>query len=66
MMVYNTQNYEIFGLRPSSSILKIIEHNVFETGSVSSDLRTETDPVSETLCSLIFRILDDGQSPKMS
>jgi hypothetical protein len=27
-------------------------------------LRTETDPVSEMLCSLAFRILDDGQSPK--
>jgi hypothetical protein len=27
-------------------------------------LRTETYPVSETLCSLVFRIPDDGQSPK--
>jgi hypothetical protein len=28
-------------------------------------LRTETDPVSETLCPLVFfRIPDDGQSPK--
>jgi hypothetical protein len=27
-------------------------------------LRTETDPVSETLCSVVFRIPDDGQSPK--
>jgi hypothetical protein len=26
--------------------------------------RTETGPVSETLCSLIFRIPDDGQSPE--
>jgi hypothetical protein len=25
-------------------------------------LRKETDPVSETLCSLVFRLLDDGQS----
>jgi hypothetical protein len=25
-------------------------------------LRTETDPVSETLCFLVFRIPDDGQS----
>jgi hypothetical protein len=25
--------------------------------------RTETDPVSETLCFLVSRILDDGQSP---
>jgi hypothetical protein len=29
------QNYKIFGLCPSSSILKIREHNVSETGSVS-------------------------------
>jgi hypothetical protein len=28
------------------------------------DVRTETDPLSETLCSLAFRIQDDGQSPK--
>jgi hypothetical protein len=27
-------------------------------------LRTETDPVSETLCFLVSRILDNGQSPK--
>jgi hypothetical protein len=28
------------------------------------DLRTDTDPVSETLCFLVFRIPDDGQGPK--
>jgi hypothetical protein len=28
------------------------------------DFRTETDPVSETLCYLVFRIPDDAQSPK--
>jgi hypothetical protein len=27
-------------------------------------LRTETEPVSETLCILVSRILDDGQSLK--
>jgi hypothetical protein len=27
-------------------------------------LRVETDPVSETLCFLVFIILDDGQSPE--
>jgi hypothetical protein len=54
-MVYNTQNYWVYGLCLLSVILKITrEHNVLET-----------DPVSETLCSLvIFRISDDGQSPK--
>jgi hypothetical protein len=27
-------------------------------------LKTETDSVSETLCFLVSRILDDGRSPK--
>jgi hypothetical protein len=43
----------VSGLCPSSGILKTREHNVLETGSVL-----------ETLCSLVFRVLDDGQSPK--
>jgi hypothetical protein len=30
----------------------------------SPHLRTETDLVFETLCFLVFRILDDGQSPQ--
>jgi hypothetical protein len=34
-MVYNTRNYWVFGLCPSSGILKYREHNVSETGSVS-------------------------------
>jgi hypothetical protein len=33
---------------------------------VSPHVRTETDPVSETLCFLVYRIPDDGQSPKKS
>jgi hypothetical protein len=33
-------------------------------GVLPPHLRTETDPVSETLCSLVFRIADDGQSAK--
>jgi hypothetical protein len=48
-----TQNYWVFGLRPSSNVLDSREHNVSETGSVS-----------ETLCFLVSRIPDDGQSPK--
>jgi hypothetical protein len=28
-------------------------------------LRVETDPVSETLCFIVSRIQDDGQSPKV-
>jgi hypothetical protein len=66
-MVYNTRNYWVFGRCPSSGILKIREHNISETGSVSV-LRwggggEDTYSVSETLCSLIFRIPNDGQRP---
>jgi hypothetical protein len=52
-----SQNYRVYGFCPSSSILKIREHNVSETGSVSClplNLRMKTNPVSETLCSLVF------------
>jgi hypothetical protein len=34
-MVYNTQNYWVLGLCPSSGIMKTREHDVSETGSVS-------------------------------
>jgi hypothetical protein len=34
-MVYNTQNYWVFGLFPSSGILENRKHDVSETGSVS-------------------------------
>jgi hypothetical protein len=34
-MVYDTQNYWVFGLCPSSIILETKKHNVSETGSVS-------------------------------
>jgi hypothetical protein len=30
-VVYNTQNYWVFGLRPSSGILEARKHNVSET-----------------------------------
>jgi hypothetical protein len=51
MLMYNTQNYWVFGLYPSFSILKTREHYVSETGLV---------PFSKTFCSLVFRIPDDG------
>jgi hypothetical protein len=35
MMVYNTQNYWVFGLCPSSGILKIRKHKVSENESDS-------------------------------
>jgi hypothetical protein len=38
------------------------KHN--RVGVFAPHLRTETDPVSETLCFLVSRIPDDGQSPK--
>jgi hypothetical protein len=43
MMVYNTQDYWVFGLWPSSDILdNTKKHNVLET-----------DPISEMLCSFV-------------
>jgi hypothetical protein len=50
-MVYNTQNYWGFGLLPSSGIL---ENTKFR----KLDLRTETDPVSETSCSLEYQTME--------
>jgi hypothetical protein len=35
MMVYNTQNYWVFGLFPLSGILENRKHDVSETGYVS-------------------------------
>jgi hypothetical protein len=53
-MVYVVQSYlACFGLYPSSGMWKTKDHNV-----------SETDPVSETLCSFVFHIPDDGYSPK--
>jgi hypothetical protein len=70
-MVYRTQNYCVFGFFPSSGILGTTKHDVSETGYVfvfrfggRHLLRTETDPASETLCFLVFRIPDDGKSLK--
>jgi hypothetical protein len=53
-MVYNTQNYWVFGLFPSSRSLEIRKHDA-----------SETDPVSETSCFLVSRIPDDGRSTKI-
>jgi hypothetical protein len=67
-----------FGLCPSSGILTTEKHNVPKTGSVSvlrwgdGDtccvpsplLKTETDPVSETLFFPVVRIPYDGKSKK--
>jgi hypothetical protein len=48
-------NYWVSGLHAPCNILKTREQNLSGT---------RTGPVSETLFSLVFRILNDGQSPK--
>jgi hypothetical protein len=66
MMMY-TQNYCFFGLCPSSG--QVTELALFEgldRVGVFPHLRMETDPVSEMLCFLVSRILDNGRSPKIS
>jgi hypothetical protein len=68
-MVYNTELLD-FLLFPLSDILENRKHDVSGTGFVSifrsftPDLRTETDPISETSCFLFSRIPDNGKSPK--
>jgi hypothetical protein len=74
---YYCFKYNVFRLRPSSGILKTREHSVSETGCISVlRWRRDTpillgplergnlnpDPVSKTLCSLVFGIPDDGHS----
>jgi hypothetical protein len=62
MIVYNTQNYWVFGLGPSFGIPKTRGHNVLETGSILSSGERETpallgpleranlNPVTEVSC----------------
>jgi hypothetical protein len=52
-MAYDTQNYWVSGVWALSGIQTTGKHNVLGT-----------DPVSETLCFLVFRIPDYGQSPE--
>jgi hypothetical protein len=47
-MVYNIQNYWVFGLCPSFGILKTREHNFSETWSLSI-LRWEGGGITRTL-----------------
>jgi hypothetical protein len=60
------QNYWVSDLGPSSGILETRKHNVSETLTKRPNrvfpphLRTETDPVSETLCFLVSRVPNDG------
>jgi hypothetical protein len=56
-----------FFISPSSGFQKV-ENPTFRKldlfPSSGEDLRTETDPFSETLDSLLFGIQDDRQNPK--
>jgi hypothetical protein len=63
MMVHNTRNYWVFGLCPSSGILK---NGLNRVGVFLPHLRTETDPVSETLCSSEYWTMDKAQKPSNS
>jgi hypothetical protein len=51
-MVYDTQNYWVFRLFPSSGILETRKHDISETGSVS-----------EISCFLVSKIPDDEKKP---
>jgi hypothetical protein len=58
-MVYNIQNYWIFGHCPSSGILETRKHNVSENGSVSALRYGWGTP---TLLGLSGKTKDDGPS----
>jgi hypothetical protein len=73
-MVYNTKKYWFFLLFPSSGIL---ENTTFEISSFQGaqlsrcllphlQLRTETDPVSETSCSLEYQTMEKFQTSSNS
>jgi hypothetical protein len=64
-MVYNTQNYWVFGLFPSSGIL---ENTSFRKLDLLPHLhlRTETNLVSETPCSLEYQTMEKVQKPSNS
>jgi hypothetical protein len=80
-MVYDTRDYWAFGIRSSSGILRNTTfrkldlfpcsgEGVGDTYSVGSvreltPITGPPDPVSETLCSLVFfKTPNNGQSPK--
>jgi hypothetical protein len=50
----------------SVSVLRLWGEDTYSTGSLGSPthLRTEIEPVSETLCFTVSRIPDDGQVQK--
>jgi hypothetical protein len=66
--MHDSTNYWLFGVYPRFGILKTRELDVSKgpnrVGVSSLHLRMETDSVSETLCSLVCRIPDNGRSPE--
>jgi hypothetical protein len=68
-MVYNTQNYWVFELFPSSGILENRKHDVSETGSVSVlRWRGEKTPTQKrrVFCSLEYRTMEKVPKPSNS
>jgi hypothetical protein len=61
-VTFNFQNSSFIPAYPLSKGPK----RLYVSPPSPEDLRTETDPVSEKPYSLVFRILDDEQSPKNS
>jgi hypothetical protein len=61
------QDLESLGCFFTLSIINLettLSNRPNRAGVSTTHERTETDPVSETLCSLVFLIPDDGQRPK--
>jgi hypothetical protein len=68
-MVYNTQNYWVFGLCPSSDILETTKHNVSETGSISVLRRwktpTQLGPLERANLNQWARSSGEGETPNL-
>jgi hypothetical protein len=64
----NSENVYIFAMMKRITFTPVFEVSSLlgtqQSRSLPPHLKMETDPVSETLCSLVFRILDDERSPK--
>jgi hypothetical protein len=58
--IYNTWSHWLSGLYPLSGILNTKKHNVSKEESSCISVF----PLLETLCFLVFRILDNGQGPE--
>jgi hypothetical protein len=71
-MVYNTQTYWVLGLVPSSGILENTTFRKLDLFPAQLSrcllphrhMRTETEPVSETSCSLEYQTMEKVQKPQ--